>query len=174
MGLNKSSYLKIWYHVSATLSLPFPSPNSVLGLCRASQSSSSPKKSIWKGLPTAQPRCEDMSASCRLLTRDFPEGHDGYNAEAMSVHLFHKPYWGALTLRGIKLVPHQPLQAFCSLHFHSWEADHPQISRKTSAKQISSFFWLYPCSVHRGCIHWNSSFFPRQRRIKSRNTWLVG
>lgn len=153
---------------------PSPAPTVFWGFAEHHKVVHPQKKASGKGFLQQSLDVRRMSASCRLLTRDFPEGHDGYNAEAMSVHLFHKPYWGALTLRGIKLVPHQPLQAFCSLHFHSWEADHPQISRKTSAKQISSFFWSYPCSVHRECIHWNSSFFPRQRGIKSCNTWLVG
>lgn len=92
VGPSEKFLLKIWYHFSATLSFPFPSPNMVLGLCRASQSSSSLQKQ----------HLERASYSTALVSPHHSPGTSQkapiVNAEATSVHLFHKPYWGALAL----------------------------------------------------------------------------
>lgn len=90
VGLRKSSYLKFGVVFQPRFPYPSPAPTVFWGSAEPSLSSSSPQKSIWKGLPAAQPRWAAHG--------DSPKGHDGSKAEATSVHLFHKPYWGALAL----------------------------------------------------------------------------
>lgn len=164
VGPSESSYLKFGIVFQPHFPSPSPAPT---GLCRTSQSSSSSQKK-----PN---HLERASYSTALVSPRHSPGMSQkatmVNAEATSVHLFHKPYWGALALwRGIKLVPTSCCWCPTVCISTAERLIIPKHPDKTSAKQISSSFWSPPawCIENASIATVHSS--PGRG---SHNTWFV-